>query len=98
MFSTGFATIPEGIAEETKKLNNEAKLSPIDGFKFDPAGWEDVIANITAVRTEYNDAHVYEDSATRYDAYQEKLENAGLSDLIEAVQEQLDAFLAEKNK
>ena len=56
-----------------------------------------VIANINAIRTEYNTSYYYEDSATRYDAYMKKLKDANVDGLIAAVQEQLDAYWANKN-
>ena len=87
----------EDLAEQTIAINEAAALSPIDGFKFDPVGWESVIANINAIRTEYNTSYYYEDSATRYDAYMKKLKDANVDGLIAAVQEQLDAYWANKN-
>lgn len=89
---------PENLAELTIAINESATLSPIDGFKFDPAGWESVIANVSAIKSEYHTSWFYGDAASRYDAYMQKLEDADLDGLIEAVQEQLDAYWAEKNK
>lgn len=89
---------PEDLAEETKAINASAEMSPIDGFSFKTTGWEDVIANVSAIRSEYNNCHMYENSAELYDAYIAKLEAANIQGLIDACQEQLDAYWAEKNK
>lgn len=89
---------PENLAEETIRINESAQLSPIDGFKFDTAGWESVIANISATKTEYHESWYYEDAGSRYDAYMQKIKDAGVEDLIAAVQEALDEYWANKNK
>ena len=89
---------PENLAEMTIALNESAKLSPIDGFQFERAGFESVIANVGAVKEEYWESMCYENSAKLYDAYIKKMKDAGIDELMAEAQKQLDEYWAEKNK
>jgi len=72
-----------------------AKVSAMKGFTMDFSGWEQQIAEMTAIKSEY-----YNNFATGtvsidecYDEFIGKMNAAGLQDLIAEAQAQLDAWL-----
>ena len=93
-----YGSQPEDLAEMTIAINESAELSPIDGFTFDPVGWESVITTLSAIKTEYHSGMAYENSAELYDAYMQKIKDANVDGLIAAAQAQLDEYWANKNK
>ncbi|CAI6083114.1 ABC transporter substrate-binding protein [Cohnella rhizoplanae] len=88
------------VAELTKKSNEEAKPSPIMGFKFktDPVSAE--IANVNAVSSEYapglNTGTIAPDDNLA--EFQAKLKEAGADKIIAEVQKQLDEWRAAQGK
>lgn len=75
-----------------------AEVSAICGFTFDSSKWTSNYAEITAIKDEY-----YKNFASGtvciddvYDEMMEKMNAAGLQDIIEDAQAQLDAYLASK--
>ena len=75
----------------------EAALSPYLGFALDRSDLELQIANISAVNDQYTSTlygGLYSDDV--YNEYVAKLHTAGVDDCLNAVQAQLDAWLAAK--
>ena len=82
------------VAEATNKA---AKKSAYLGFIMDTNGLETTIAGVTAVSSEFNPEMLSgQYTQARYDEYMNKLYAAGLQEYIDAVQSQLDAWLAAK--
>ena len=75
---------------------NEAQCSALGGFKWDSTGFESVLAELSAIQSEYS-ASIKSgtiDIMDVYDEYMERVYNAGLQDVIDSCQEQLDEYLA----
>ena len=75
-----------------------AEVSAISGFTFDSSKWKAQYAEITAIKDQYYKSYA---SGTIniddvYDEMMEKMNAAGLQDIIEDAQAQLDAYLASK--
>ena len=83
-----------------RKLNEEAESSPTLGFLFNPENVENEIAALQAVVEKYNStlntgAHDGDKSVQDIlDEMNAELESAGLQDVLEEVQTQLDEFMA----
>lgn len=75
-----------------------AEVSAICGFTFDSSKWTSNYAEITAIKDEYykNYATGTTDIDEVYDEMMEKMYAAGLQDIIDDAQAQLDAYLASK--
>lgn len=87
----------DGIWEATDKLNREAEITPINGFSFNIEGVTTEIANISAVKKEFENWQYEDDYETRYEEYVAKLQQAGIDTLIAEAQKQLDEWW-ESNK
>ena len=85
----------DGVWEETDRINREAEVSPVTGFTFDQSEVSSEIANISAVKTEYQKMAFFDNWEEQFEEYITKLNDAGLDTYIAAVQEQLDAWRAE---
>lgn len=88
---------PDDVWIKTDELNQNAKVSPLIGFAFNPEPVKDQIANCASVYKEYEiittgsvDLDVY------YTEFVEKMDNAGADIIIAEMQAQIDAFLAGK--
>lgn len=87
----------DNVWEETKRLNKEARKSPISGFYFNPNPVADKIAKIGAVFSEhYSISYEGGDVDTRWNVMKEQLAEAGYADLQQEMQRQLDEFLNKK--
>lgn len=75
-----------------------AEVSAICGFTFDSSKWQSNYAEITAIKDQYykNYASGTINIDDVYDEMMEKMNAAGLQDIIEDAQAQLDAYLASK--
>lgn len=81
--------------EKIREINENAALSPYLGFIVDESELSDVIANMSAVYDQYfRDLHTGNYSPEMYAEYKSKLATAGVYEYIDAVQEQLTAWLA----
>lgn len=88
---------PEDVWEQTKALNDSAKTSPILGFSFNPEPVKMEITNVSKVVKEYESLVGGELPVEETNAeFLEKLEVAGVDKVLEEMQTQIDAFLAEK--
>lgn len=86
---------PEDVWEQTKALNDSAKASPILGFSFDPEPVKMEITNVSKVVKEYESLVGGELPVEETNAeFLEKLEVAGVNEVIAEMQAQIDAFLA----
>lgn len=86
------------LREQSWALNENPTVSPLLGFVVDTAGLDSQIAACTSAYNEYDrslNCGVM-DVDTALPQYIEKLKVAGIDDLVVAVQEQLDAWLAQK--
>lgn len=87
----------DGLWEETDKLNKEAQISPLRGFVFDPSNVQSELAQVGAVVKEYANGQF---NAKDIDAYiaerNAKMEQAGLSAIMEETQRQIDAWKSSK--
>lgn len=87
----------DGLWEETDKLNKEAQISPLRGFVFDPSNVQSELAQVGAVVKEYANGQF---NAKDIDAYiaerNAKMEQAGLSAIMEETQRQIDAWKSGK--
>lgn len=84
--------------ENLKEFNNQAKKHNYYGFVFDPTPVQQQIAAVTSVDKEYGaqvscGAMPVEPTLTEY---REKLKQVGVQDVIDEMQRQYDAFLANK--
>lgn len=86
------------VFDETKKQNEGATPSPIMGFSLDTQPIATEIANVKAVRDEYEPLLVTGsvDPAKKLDEFLGKLDKAGLPKIVAEVQKQLDAWTASK--
>lgn len=86
----------DGLWEETAKLNNEAEISKLRGFSFNPTNVQAELAQVAAVNKEYFNGQY---TTTDIDSYiterSAKLERAGMPAVIAELQKQMDAW---KNK
>ncbi len=84
--------------DEVRELNENANASDLLGFTFDSTGLEDQIANCTEIwgrwQSEVSTGTI--DPAVNLPTIIAELEASGLQDVIDAAQEQVDAFLATK--
>ncbi len=90
----------ETIFEESDAFENEAKVSPLLGYMFDSSAYQTETATITAAIGKYlpqlqSGASESEEAVLALiDEFNQKLEDAGINDVIKGNQEQLDAYLA----
>ena len=83
--------------QESLEINKNAQMSPYLGFTFDSSDYANEISAVTNVITEYSSSLVcgIADPATTLPEFREKLDNSGMNVLVDAVQEQLDAWIAQ---
>ena len=88
----------DGIWEETKKLNDEAQLSPLYGFLPDTKKISVQLASCKSVVGEYKTAlgEGVGDTDQLYSEFIAKLDAAGVNTLIDELQTQIDAWVAKK--
>lgn len=89
---------PSGVAEETEELNNSSVKSPLLGFALDTDELKTLISQITAAASNYAAGEATIDGNARAEESLAARKAAGLDKLRDAVQEQVDAYWAEKNK
>jgi len=86
----------DGTWEETDKLNNTAQVSVLRGFTFSPANVQAELAQVAAVKKEYKNAqYTTKDIDAYITEYTDKLNQAGLPNIVKELQTQIDAW---KNK
>lgn len=85
------------LRDRSRAINENAELCPLLGFAADVTGFDTQIAGITSAYNEYFSSLVngYMDPDTAIAEFNAKLEAAGIQEVIDAVQAQLDAWLAE---
>ncbi|OAS23075.1 ABC transporter substrate-binding protein [Paenibacillus oryzisoli] len=93
-------TQPDDVWEQTKKLNESAKLSTLYGFSFNADNVKAESANSAAIVNEYKAAFntgLYgADTEKKYNEFLAKLKTAGLDKVLAEKQKQVDAFIATK--
>ncbi len=89
-----------GLREQSREINDQAELSPLLGFAASSEGFDTQISAITSAVNEYvtglqcgvsNPTEVLPE-------FNEKLNAAGINDLVTDVQSQLDEWLAEQER
>lgn len=99
----GYTTDPDPVDkwEEFQAFNDEAEIAPLFGFSFDGESVKNELAAVKNVSQQYY-SQVFTGTAIDMDAaieeFNTKLEQAGIQKIIDEMQKQVDAFLAEKNK
>jgi len=94
--------LPEGAPadkfEQTLKVNDEARVSPFSGFSFNSEPVKTEIANMQAVRDEYQASLGTGtlDPEKYLPIYEEKLKKAGSDVVVAETQKQLDEWLKQK--
>ena len=87
----------DDVWEETKRLNKEARKSPISGFYFNPNPVADKLAKIGAIFSEYYGiGYSGGDYEAKWNEMKEKLEEAGYAEVQREMQSQLNDFLNKK--
>jgi len=82
--------------DRVAEVNASAPTSPYLGFALDTAELDLIVSNLSSVKDQYNQSlgcGLY--TSELYQEYLSKLESAGISDYIDAIQAQLTAWLAE---
>jgi putative aldouronate transport system substrate-binding protein len=89
---------PEDLPEAMAKYNKDMKISKAYGFIFNGADYETELANLNSVREKYAYAlgSGSVDPETELAKFNAELYAAGLQTIMDAKQEQLDAWLASK--
>lgn len=87
-----------GTWEETDKINNEAKVSVIRGFTFDPQPVKNELAQITSVNKEFDRIVYSPDFDKLYNSWLEKLDKAGIQKVVEETQRQIDEWAKANGK
>ena len=89
----------DDVWEETKKLNEEAKVSPIIGFELDTEPIQNEISQVSSLLEEYGVMHRgYRDPSEYWDEMEQRLKTAGEDKILEEVNRQLDEFFANKGE
>ena len=90
-------TQDEDVWEQTKKMNDNAKRSPILGFGFNSEPVKNELVNVNTVVTEYSGILTDErDMDELYEQFIADLKTAGVDKVIEEMQKQINDFLANK--
>jgi len=89
---------PDDVWDQTKKLNESAKVSPLSGFIFNTEPVKVEVANCTKV---WNEMHLLVESGqldpnVTLPKFLDKLKKAGSDKIIAEMQKQVDAFKAAK--
>lgn len=83
----------DGLWEETDKLNREAQVSALRGFVFNPADVQSQLAQLDAVSKEFKNGQFTTDDIDKYLSDRAaKMEQAGLTTVVEEVQRQIDEW------
>lgn len=88
----------EGVWEETMEINNNAEVSPISGFSFNEDPVATAMAQMSSVTSEYKFIGLYDDFDTRFEEFRTKMEQAGVEEYKEEVQNQLNEWLEANGK
>ncbi|GKX28192.1 ABC transporter substrate-binding protein [Vallitalea longa] len=92
----------KGWSEYLDKMHREARQSYLMGFKIDTEPYSTKLQQIDAIIKEYQNAlemgALGSDVEAKYEEFITKLKKAGIDEVIEGFQKQIDEFLAEKNK
>lgn len=90
----------DNVWEETKKINDSAKISTIFGFVFNPEPVKTEVANASAVVKEYMDTFKVglfgDKTEAKLAEFQNKLKAAGVETILAEKQKQINEFLAAK--
>lgn len=90
----------DDVWEQTKTLNESAKVSPLIGFNFDSTSVELELTNCYQAYLEYINSFIYgifeDDFDKQYNKFLNKLQIAGSDKIIAEMQKQVDAWLASK--
>lgn len=85
---------PLDIREQSKKINENAQLSPIFGFVADASEYSTQIAGLTSATSEFVDQiKCGVDSLENVEALVGKMKSAGIDEIVAGVQDQLDTWL-----
>ena len=93
-----YETAP-GEFEKIRKYNNEAIVSPLDGFNLDTRMIALEMAKVDLVVKQYKEElcrGTNEDWENLYEQFLDDMREAGSDKIIEEIQEQLDSFKKEK--
>lgn len=93
-----YETVP-GEFEQIRKYNNEAIVSPLDGFNLDTRMIALEMAKVDLVVKQYKEElcrGTNEDWENLYEQFLNDMREAGSDKIIEEIQEQLDSFKKEK--
>ncbi|MCL2352874.1 MAG: ABC transporter substrate-binding protein [Firmicutes bacterium] len=85
--------------EKTKQLNDNSVKSPILGIFFNTDDIRTELTQIDKVQKEYLDAYVntgVKDPAEYWEQYKADMQQAGIDKVLQAYQQQIDAFLGKK--
>lgn len=87
-----------GIRQQALEVNENAVYSPIFGFAASSSGMDTQMAGILSAYNEYSGGLQCGvlDLEETLPEYQKKLDAAGIDEVVENVQSQLDAWLSEK--
>ena len=90
--------MPADVWEQTRKLNDEAELSPLLGFITDTSKIETEISQCETVRKQYGFAYFMgaQKVDASYDEYIKRMKEAGAEKIVAEMQRQIDEFLAAK--
>ena len=89
----------DDVWEVTAELNKIATPSPLAGFVNDESSIQTEMAQLNAVKDEYDKQYLYtEDFDAWVEEYRAKLEAAGLEKVIEVTQQNIDAWRAANGK
>lgn len=89
---------PDGIWEETRKINTECKKSPIRGLIFSGSEVAAQLQRIGVVSKEYNGiVNGSSDYTVLWDDMIKSYEEVGIGDVLDEVQNQLDLFFSKRD-
>ena len=87
---------PDDVWEQTKKVNDEAKMSKLTGFKPDLSKIKLEISQLETVKGKYSSIQRgYDDPNNYKDAYLAELQSAGIEKVVTELQAQVDEFLGQ---
>lgn len=88
--------MPDDVWEQTKMLNESAKMSPLSGFAYDDTETSLDISNLRAVMDEYKDYTTPANFESYRKNYEAKMKAAGCDKVYADIEKQIKAFLKEK--
>ena len=89
----------DGVWEETKAANENAKVDELIGFSFDPKSVESEISQVSAAGAEYGKILNYgldADPEAVYEEKEKKLELAGRQVIVDEINRQLEEWMAQQ--